>query len=67
MYAFTRRYINYDIRFYTNGFRGNQRVYREQRKHAVAVVFEATRYVIKLYHHRQHKKYTVRDIIKEVV
>ena len=33
----------------------------------VAVVFEATRYIIKLYHHRQHKKYTVRGSIKEVV
>ena len=33
----------------------------------VAVVFEAIGYIIKLYHHRQHKKYTVRDSIKEVV
>ena len=33
----------------------------------VGVVFEATRCIIKLYHHRQHKKYTVRDSIKEVV
>ena len=34
---------------------------------SVAVVFEATRYIIKLYHNRQHKKYTVRESIKEVV
>ena len=33
----------------------------------VAVVFEAIGYIIKLYHHRQHKKYTVRDSINEVV
>ena len=33
----------------------------------VAVVFEVTRYIIKLYHHRQHRKYTVRDSIKGVV
>ena len=34
----------------------------------VAVVFEATRYIIKLYYHRkQQRKYTVRDSIKEVV
>ena len=35
--------------------------------YSVGVVFEATRCIIKLYHHRQHKKYTVRDSIKEVV
>ena len=36
-------------------------------ENSVTVVFEATHYMMKLYHHRQHKKYTVRDSIKEVV
>ena len=31
----------------------------------VAVVFEVTSYIIKLYHHRQHKKYIVRDSIEK--
>ena len=31
------------------------------------MVFEAIRNIIKSYHHRQHKKYTVRDSVKEVV